>query len=86
MESIYELTEYEKLHLYLLQRERERLLGEIRKIDQEICQIYEKAPIKYKLDFDIPEDRQIIDKFGYVNLGVDINPNAVVKIVTGADK
>lgn len=90
MSSFYDLSDWDKVRIALLKQERDRLWKQMMNIEQEIHGIYEKAPMKYKMDFTVTKEefsfnKDAVDKLRYVQLGDDVKPMGAVKIVTGAE-
>ena len=87
MSSFYDLSDWDKVRIALLKQERDRLWKQIMNIEQEIHGIYEKAPMKYKLDFNIHEEKMDFDtiRASLCYGGDGLQPLGVVKIVSEND-
>ena len=89
METIYDFSEAELTRLVLLNAERDRLLQQIGILDQEICDIYMKANIKYKLDYNIDDGQRYIEecKSRFLYGQAVIEPKTFVKLnIVGDDR
>lgn len=87
MESVYQLTEWDKARIALLNQERVRLMKQIETVENEIHHIFERTPLVYQFYTDDEDDMEVLERLKLQGVISMSDASSVIQILeTGDDQ
>lgn len=86
MESVYQLTEWDKARIAILNQERIRLRKQIDNIENEIHHILERTPLVYHFRIDDEDDMESLERLKIMGVISEVDSHTIIKILEPGDE
>ena len=86
MESVYQLTEWDKARIAILDQERNRLIKQIENIENEVHHIFERTPLVYHFHIDDEDDMEALERLKMMGVISEVDSHSVIQILEPGDE